>query len=115
MSNQPQIYTYIKQKICDTQFFGTNINVYKVIACFGVEPYNELTKYIFKKYKADLAIIVDVQNNTGKAVKVTSTNNNFNLEKFIKLLCEGSVDNNVGYGKLTKKFLQFTKTLKNVN
>lgn len=110
MSTQPQLHAYIRDKIVNTQFFKTDINEFNIVACFGIETYGELTKYIFKKYVADVAILVDLKSKTVYITMVDGSK--FKLETFIKLFCNGSSKDNVAKGVITEKFLQFTKKFK---
>lgn len=109
MSIQPQLHAYIKEKIKSTQFFKTSINEFSVVACFGTENYGELTKYAFKHFNADVAILVELRT---KTVNVTIKEGSpFNLDSFIQKLCDGKATNNTAQGTITERFTQFTKKL----
>ncbi|NBP16399.1 hypothetical protein EBU95_18775 [bacterium] len=106
MSNQPQILAYIKEKIVNTQFFSTQVKHHKIVACFGTESYGELTKYMFKKYQADVAILVDLKSKSVVATKRVGSD--FNLETFAKL-CDGKLQPTLVKGVITEKFTELTK------
>lgn len=108
MSNQPQIVQYIREKIQSTNFFTTDINGCKIVACFGTETYGELTKYMFKKHQASVAILVDMKAKTVLATKDQASE--FKLDAFIKRFCNGrSNDENHAQGTITENFIQLTK------
>lgn len=107
MNEQPQLIAYIREKITNTSFFSTTVNEHKLVACFGTETYGELTKYMFKKYGADVAILVDLKSKTVSLSKKDGCN--FKLDVFIKTFCNGTCTNNTARGTITEKFMVFTK------
>ena len=56
----------------------------RIVACFGVDTYGELTKYMQVKHKADVGILI---NTADKSVKMIHfTQNTFNFNKFANIL-----------------------------
>lgn len=102
-----------KDCLSSTQFFESTIKDFKVVSCFAESFHDELLTYILAKYSAAIAIIVSM----GEKRIVLKKNNetcNINLCTLAKLLCDGDcyeTYNDLAFGKITEKFLKFTKTL----
>lgn len=103
-----------KETLSQTEFFQGTLKEYKVISCFTESTfYDELFEYMCNKLSAGICIIVVLSEK-----KVLLLRNNkicsIDLCTLAKLLCDGDCENlsvDIAAGKITEKFLKFTKTL----
>jgi len=108
VQNKVGISQYIKDKISSTQFFKTTVNGSTIVACFGDETYGELTKFMQRKHKADVSILINTKINSVKMTKLPTSTFNFIKLAFI---LDAKVQNNVATCEINEKVLQFTKRL----
>ena len=102
------IVQFIREKLNKTQFYSTTVNGSRIVACFGVDTYGELTKYMQVKHKADVGILI---NTADKSVKMIHfTQNTFNFNKFANIL-ELKAVKNIATGLINNKIVEFTKRL----
>lgn len=102
-----------KDCLTNTQFFESKIKNFKVVGCFAESFHGELLTHILVKYNAAIAIIVSMDE---KRIVLKKNNEtcNISLCTLAKLLCNGDcyeAYNDLAFGKITEKFLKFTKTL----
>ncbi len=113
--NNIKIYLLkFKEALSQTEFFEGILKEYKVISCFSESIYcDELFEHMCNKLNAAICIIVTLADK-----KVLLLRNHkictIDLCTLAKLLCDGECENlsvDIAAGKVTEKFLKFTKTL----
>ena len=102
-----------KDCLSNTQFFEGKLKEYKVVSCFTESFHDELLTHILSKYNAAIAVVVSL---VGKRIilKKNYETCSIDLCALSKLLCDGDcyeTYNDLAFGKITEKFLKFTKTL----
>lgn len=102
-----------KDILNDIVFYEGTLKDYKVISCFSDSYYEELFDHIFTKREAAIGIIVVLAEK-----KILLQRNDrickIDLCALAKLLCDGDcvdLSANIAEGKITDKFLKFSKTL----
>ena len=78
----------------------------KVVAAFADIAINDISDYIINKYVPDVAIVINL-----KTQRVSFRRNNKHIDVSIlaKKLCDGGGHEAAAGGKLTEKFLEFTR------
>jgi hypothetical protein len=102
-----------KDLLNDIVFYEGTLKDYKVISCFSDSYYEELFDHIFTKREAAIGIIVVL---TEKKILLQRNDRicKIDLCALAKLLCDGDcldLSANIAEGKITDKFLKFSKTL----
>jgi len=105
----------LKYKDClsSTQFFEGSLKEYKVVSCFAENFHDELLTHILTKYNAAIAITVNLSEKK-IVLKKNYETCSIDLCALAKLLCDGDcyeTYSDLAFGKITEKFLKFTKTL----
>ena len=105
----------LKYKDClsNTLFFKGNLKEYKIVSCFAETFHSELLTHILNKYNAAIAIAVNLSENK-IILKKNYEKCNIDLCALAKILCDGDcyeAYSDLAFGKITEKFLKFTKTL----
>ena len=112
--NEIKVYLLkLKELISITEFFEGSIKDFKVISCFSEQSYDELFEHIFNRLNAAIGIIV-ILSEKKVLLQRNQSKCNIDLCNLAKLLCDGDCENlsvDVASGKLTEKFLKFSKTL----
>lgn len=112
--NEIKIYLLkYKEALDNILFFQGNLKDYKVVSCFSEQYHDELFNYMFTKLNAAICIIV-ILSEKRVLLQRNQTICNINLCSLAKLLCDGDCENlsvDIAAGKITEKFLKFTKTL----
>lgn len=104
-------YKKLKEITDDLHLFTGTIKENKVISCFCSTAHNDVAHYIINTHKASIAILVNPKTQTVSFRK--SKDCKVNLSVLADTLCgegAGGHDSAAG-GKITEKFLLFTKTL----
>lgn len=105
-------FNRLKELIDKTQFFSGEIQGKKVVSCFADHSINEIAHYGIKKHSADISIVVNL--NT-KAVSFRKNREcDVKLDKLANILCNGGGHEYAAGGRITDKFLAFTKTLQSI-
>jgi hypothetical protein len=105
----------LKYKDClsSTQFFEGSLKEYKVVSCFAENFHDELLTHILTNYNAAIAITVNLSEKK-IVLKKNYETCSIDLCALAKLLCDGDcyeTYSDLAFGKITEKFLKFTKTL----
>lgn len=87
--------------------FTGQVKDYKVISTFVTSHINEIGHYLVNKYDADIAILVNLEKGLVSFRK--ATNCSADLSVLATTLCEGGGSHKLAGGKLTEKFMNFTK------
>ena len=96
--------------ISNLQLFQGKIKDYKVISCFCDTAHNDVATHIVSNYKADVVMLVNPKTQTVSFRK--SNGCKINLSELAAKLCEGGGGHeDAAGGKISEKFLLFTKTL----
>lgn len=99
-------------EMMDVYFGSINSNI-KVASTFSNHSHDDLCHHLLIKYNADIAIIV---NTDSQSVYFKRSSNFCKLPmyKLAKTLCDGGGTDTVGGGKITEKFMDFTKILNKI-
>jgi len=103
----------LKEQLKTTTYYVGKIKNYKVISCCTDFAVNELAYFSLKKFNADIAFIV-IPSTNRVSIRKNKNTCELDLSKLAELLCDGGGHAYASGGKLTDKFLNFTKTLINV-
>lgn len=95
------------EQLTNPKFIG-NIKGYKVVSTFVESHINEIGHYLLNKYDADIAVMVNLDKHLVSFRK--SSECKADLSILAINLCEGGGSHNLAGGKLTEKFMNFTKT-----
>jgi len=106
-------YNKLKEQLKTTTYYVGKIKNYKVISCCTDFAVNELAYFSLKKFNADIAFIV-IPSTNRVSIRKNKNTCELDLSKLAELLCDGGGHAYASGGKLTDKFLNFTKTLINV-
>lgn len=104
----------LKDLISTTEFYEGSLKSYKIVSCFADDLFTELQDYMLKKYNGDVAIIVFIKERK-VILKSDVERCKIDICTLAKLLCDGSctdATNSIAEGRITDKFLNFTKTFK---
>ncbi len=94
------------EQLTNPKFVGTVKN-YKVISTFVTSHVNEVGHYLVNKYDADIAIMVNLDKHFVSFRKDTKCK--ADLSVLATTLCEGGGSHKLAGGKLTEKFMNFSK------
>jgi oligoribonuclease NrnB/cAMP/cGMP phosphodiesterase (DHH superfamily) len=108
----------LRKMLKTAEFFGAkNINISgqkcSVIAAKATKFINEIAEFIFVKTNADVAMIVNTETNHVSVRR--NKDSEVNILPFTTDICEGGGHKEAAGGKITPKFLEFTKKLLNIN
>lgn len=82
---------------------------HRVVSCFSISSYDEISNYLFNTHAAEIAVIINIQTKT--VFFTRSKTSTVSMDKLANLLCDGSGTDRFAGGSLTDKFLTFCKTL----
>lgn len=104
-----------KELLSETVFFEGKVKDLKVVSCFSeqFQFYDELSEYMFNKLNASISLIVILSERKVFLYR-NQANCNIDICNLAKLLCDGECEDlstDIATGKITEKFLKFTKTL----
>lgn len=105
-------YNKLKDELSKVTYFTGTLKGYKVISCCASFGINEIAHNSLKKFNADIAFIVIPQSES-ISIRKNKDTCDLNLAKLAELLCDGGGHEYAAGGKITEKFLNFTKTLTN--
>jgi hypothetical protein len=114
--NEIKVYLLkLKELLSTTEFFEGNIKYNRVVSCFCEAQFydEELFEHIFNRLNAAIGIIV-ILSEKRVLLQRNQSKCNIDLCNLAKLLCDGDCENlsiDVAAGKITEKFLKFSKTL----
>lgn len=106
-------YNKLKDQINSVSYFTGTLKGYKVVSCCAEFAINELAHFSLKKFNADIAFVV-MPNTMSVSIRKNKDTCDINLAKLAEILCDGGGHEYAAGGKITDKFLSFTKTLTNV-
>jgi oligoribonuclease NrnB/cAMP/cGMP phosphodiesterase (DHH superfamily) len=96
--------------LSNLQLFAGNIKDNKVMSCFCDTAHNDVATHIIDAYKADVVMLVNPKTQTVSFRKHDDCK--INLAELAAKLCEnGGGHEDAAGGKISEKFLMFTKTL----
>ena len=95
------------EQLNSPKFVG-NVKGYKVISTFVNSHINEVGHYLVNKYNTDIAILVNLDKHLVSFRKNPGCK--ADLSVIAVNLCEGGGSHKLAGGKLTEKFMNFTKT-----
>lgn len=101
----------LKAHLEDVQMYHGEIKGNKVISFFCDFAINEVAHFLLKKTGAQVAIIV-MPRIGAVSFRKRDKNCDIKLNKLAEILCEGGGHEYAAGGKITDKFLEFTKLLK---
>lgn len=82
-----------------------------VVGVFASECINEIAQYIFDRYNADIAFVVNVKSNHVSFRCGDAKDRNLDVGTLAKTLCGGGGRAETAGGAITDKFMAFTKLL----
>jgi hypothetical protein len=94
-----------------TMKLNSNIS-YKVASTFSNNMNDDICTFIIEKYNIDIAIIVNTE--TQNVFFKRSNHCNLPMYKLAKTLCDGGGTEITAGGKITEKFMDFTKILNKI-
>lgn len=100
-----------KNAIESSQFYIGEVKGFKVVSTFADTAINEIAHYSLKKFSADISIVVNL-NTKNVSFRKNKTTCNLPLDKLANALCDGGGHEYAAGGKVTDKFVSFTKNLK---
>lgn len=99
--------------ITNSQIYTGSINISKqnllIAGTVGTRYVNDICDFLLKQHKADIVFFVNTNSNHVSFRKNKTCN--VNLAKLANLLCEGGGHEYAAGGKITDKFMEFTKQL----
>lgn len=99
--------------IANSQIYTGSINISKqnllIAGTVGTRYVNDVCDFLLKQHKADIVFFVNT-NSSHVSFRKNKTCN-VNLAKLANLLCEGGGHEYAAGGKITDKFMEFTKQL----
>lgn len=105
-------FNKLKDEINKTELYTGTIKGYTVIACFADFAINEVIHHVLKKTNADIGIVV-IPSSKSVSFRKNKETCDIKLNKLAEILCgEGGGHEYAAGGKMSDKFLEFTKTLK---
>jgi oligoribonuclease NrnB/cAMP/cGMP phosphodiesterase (DHH superfamily) len=84
-----------------------------VVSCFASHSINEIAHYSLKKYDSDIAIVCNL-NSMSVSFRKNKERCSMKLNKLAEILCDGGGHEYAAGGKVTDKFIAFTKTLNKI-
>lgn len=99
-----------KETIDTTTFFTGYMSGFKIISCMASNSINEVAHYCIKKLGADIAIVV-IPFSMSVSFRKNKETCSIKLNKLAEALCDGGGHEYASGGKITDKFLAFTKSL----
>lgn len=102
----------LQEVIDNLQLYQGTIKEYKLMSCFCDTAHNDVAHYVLEKYKAGVVLLVNPKTQTVSFRK--SKDCKINLATLAEIICgegAGGHESAAG-GKITDKFLIFTKNLK---
>lgn len=108
--NAVKLYLNKLKEQLEADCFEGEIKGYKVVSCFANYAVNEVAHFMLKKHKADIAIIVNLQTKSINFRRSRTCTAKLNI--LAESLCDGGGHEYAAGGKVTDKFLTFTKLLK---
>lgn len=106
-------YNKLKDQLNTVTYYTGSLKGYKVVSCCADFAINELAHFSLKKFNADIAFIV-MPNTMSVSIRKNKDRCDINLAKLAEILCDGGGHVYAAGGKITDKFLNFTKTLVSV-
>lgn len=103
-------FNKLKDQLERAEYYSGTLKGYKVISCTADFGINEVAHQALKKFKADIVFIVMLNTQT-ISIRKNKDTCDINLAKLAELLCDGGGHQYAAGGKITDKFLNFTKTL----
>jgi oligoribonuclease NrnB/cAMP/cGMP phosphodiesterase (DHH superfamily) len=107
-------FNKLKDQLERAEYFEGTLKGYKVVSCVADFGINEVAHNAIKKFKADIVFIV-MLNTQSVSIRKNKDTCDINLAKLAELLCNGGGHQYAAGGKITDKFLAFTKTLTHVH
>lgn len=99
----------LKEIIDGLQLFCGKLDEYTVVSTCCDTAHNDVAEYALKMCKADIAMLVNLKQQTVSFRKNSKCN--ADLSKIAERLCNGGGHISAAGGKVTETFLTFTKTL----
>ena len=100
----------LEKEVDSISIFEGVVKNYKVISTITLFSVNEIAAYLLEKYKSDVVIIMNPDTQSVSFRK--SLNSEIDIVWMAEKLCDGGGGPHASGGKITPKFLEFTKTLK---
>jgi oligoribonuclease NrnB/cAMP/cGMP phosphodiesterase (DHH superfamily) len=107
-------FNKLRDQLERAEYYTGSLKGYKVISCVADFGINEVAHNALKKYNADIAFIV-IPGTQSISIRKNKDTCSLNLAKLAEILCDGGGHEYAAGGKLTDKFLTFTKTLTHVH
>lgn len=113
--NEIKVYLLkLKELLATTVFFEGCIKDHKVISCFcETTSHDELFAHMFNKLEAAIGLVV-ILSEKKVLLQRNQSKCSIDLCSLAKLLCDGDCEDlsvDIAAGKITEKFLKFSKTL----
>lgn len=107
-------FNKLKDQFDKTVYFSGSLKGYKVISCCADFGINEIAHSALKRFNADIVFVV-IPNTKSVSIRKNKNTCDISLAKLAELLCDGGGHAYAAGGKITDKFLNFTKTLTHVH
>lgn len=103
-------FNKLKDQLSRAEYFTGTLKGYKVVSCCADFGINEVAHNALKRFNADIAFIV-MPNTKSISIRKNKSGCDISLAKLAEILCDGGGHAYAAGGKITDKFLNFTKTL----
>jgi len=103
-------FNKLKDQIERLEYFEGSIKQFKVVSCCADFGINEVARLTLKKFQADIVFVV-MPHVGAISIRKNKDTCDLDLSKLASILCDGGGHQYAAGGKITDKFLTFTKSL----